>query len=1828
VSGGVLNESGDRVREQIRAWARELIDLTRRNRSLYYRPTKRSTLEIISPASDAIFRLLMEEDSLTFFRPPPMIDDRPWSVADGMALAGPTELVSTRTDEQDLERTIKSLARQAELDAMDRGVQTLYAAFGMLEWRESSGDDGRVRSPLVYVPVHLTRSSPRDPFLLQAAPEDVLLNPSLVVKLASDFGIDLRPAVEAAAEAEALDDVVELVKSLVSGRGWTVAASTVLTRSTFHKESMYRDLLDNIEVIAEHPLVRSLAGDASATDAITMSELPEEQDIDDVSPPEQARTILDADASQRRAIAAAQLGTSFVMDGPPGTGKSQTIANMVAELIASGKTVLFVSEKAAALDVVASRLRGRGIDDFVLELHSHKASRKEVVQQLDRSLRHHVTARPRLSRTDLGRAKDRRLELTGYATAVNEVRIPLGLTVSWVAGRLAQLATVPALPAPGSLGRELDDGQFDALLQRAERLGRVWQPVEDADFVWRGFVGDRLRLGEREQLLAGLEAALNANAQLRDAADELAYELGLDAVEDRATVDRLLRVSDHLKEQPGTPIDWWTRPDLAPAAVRLDELGASLGQLARLDATLGARYPSEVPATAPLAASELRRLGADLVRAAPGYRPELSVPLSRATAVKRQVDELGLLIARIEHDAAYVYAAIGAPATRRTLEEIRRVATVASRSGEAVRPEPGWLDPGIAGRVQAAVELLRPLQQQYEGQLQELNQTFTEEVLELDLTTIRVRVEQASGLRKLARPYREAKAALRPVTRSGRVDRSVLDQVQEAAATQTTRQQLDQQERLHKDVLGSYYATHATDTDAVEQALSLLTSVIEELQAIGDPAAVAAQFAGSGPADHDLARIAARLLEDVEAVLASGPQLQPFDPGGLPERSPEDLATWLGSIDPPMTTFLSLLRALEAPRREPASLSEYTDDVHDMEKVRHIRDALASAETEDRQLLGEWYQGERTDAVSACEALNWTRELRDLLGGPASARQIDNCHRPAGQLPDDDLVREAITGATKARAEVLDRFDAERREHLSNAMDSGFDLEAELLGELSDRVDDIDIWCEHQMLVGELELAGLHDTVEEARRTELAAGDVAPALERAILAAWIDDTIGADRRLATIRASERDAIVEEFAELDERILNDAAERVISECNAFRPRTNLGGAATIQREAQKKRKHMPVRRLLEESVDIATAIKPCFMMSPLSVSQFLPSEWRFDVVIFDEASQITPADAINCIYRGEQLVIAGDDRQLPPTSFFEASMDDDDGYEEDQFDQFESVLGLCKGTELLHALPLRWHYRSRHEDLITFSNYRFYDGQLITYPGAETSRPDLGVALHVVDGIYRRGGRRDNPAEAEFIAERVLFHAREHPNLTVGVVALSSAQAETVEDIIDRKRAQHPELDEYFAADRLDGFFVKNLENVQGDERDIILLSIGYGPDEAGKFTMNFGPINREGGERRLNVAITRARQRVEVVASFSPEQMRPGDSKSRGLHELQRYLEYLRTGHTALAVDLSGSLGDVESPFEDEVMRTVSGWGYDVVPQVGSAGYRVDLGVRDPDNPGRYTLGIECDGAAYHSTRVARDRDRLRQQVLEGLGWTLHRVWGPSWYRHRASAEAELREALDAALAGSKRPPRRQAAKVGPAREVEAVDLSALPPWATHYDVATVKPTTKERADSPRGLAEMHGLVGQIVRIESPVHREVVGRRIATAFGHTLTRRTQAAVDAALTSLAGRGTLEQEGDIVRCSLNVQVRVPREGDQATRREAKHLPPPEAEAAVFYLLRDAHVTGRDELLDAVKRLFGWARMGPQIEALLTGALETLMEAGRIEETADGRLRAAAP
>ncbi len=649
-------------------------------------------------------------------------------------------------------------------------------------------------------------------------------------------------------------------------------------------------------------------------------------------------------------------------------------------------------------------------------------------------------------------------------------------------------------------------------------------------------------------------------------------------------------------------------------------------------------------------------------------------------------------------------------------------------------------------------------------------------------------------------------------------------------------------------------------------------------------------------------------------------------------------------------------------------------------------------------------------------------------------------------------------------------------------------------------------------LVEALRNSGFAEIVKIANDWPEANQFLSEVLKQAWYGAQVETAMRERPILASFSSDVHQHIVERFKELDRLSLKYNKARVAYEHWRHLPKDGLavGQLGVLKKEFAKKKGHLPIRKLMEDALNPIRAIKPIFMMSPLSVAKFLPPERvHFDWVVFDEASQVKPVDAFGAIIRGKQTVIVGDDCQLPPTDFFNKQVEtNDENVEENLVKDIDSILDLFDAKGAPQRM-LRWHYRSRHESLIAVSNDEFYN-ELELFPSPDALKEEVGLIYHHhPDTVFDSGGSRKNREEARIIAKRVIEHARSQPHLTLGVATFSASQMTAIQDQLETVRLEtlrrgDPSCETFFNAHPQEPFFVKNLENVQGDERDVILISVGYGRDANGHLTMNFGPLNHDGGERRLNVLITRARRRCEVFTNLTADDIDLSHTDARGVKVLKRYLKYADTGELD---DMPGPTGrEADSPFEKEVAYSLRKVGYQIEHQVGSAGYFIDVGVKDPERPGRYLLGIECDGATYHSAQSARDRDRLRQQVLEGLGWRIHRIWSTDWFRN---PDRELRKAAEAIEAAKVHVPPSESFPENNGPDSDE-DKKVLEIKSDIPEPSKEQPKYKlaEPVISTNGLDlyavspfVMANWIRDIVEIESPVHLNEVAKRIATAVG-------------------------------------------------------------------------------------------------------------------------------
>jgi very-short-patch-repair endonuclease len=604
----------------------------------------------------------------------------------------------------------------------------------------------------------------------------------------------------------------------------------------------------------------------------------------------------------------------------------------------------------------------------------------------------------------------------------------------------------------------------------------------------------------------------------------------------------------------------------------------------------------------------------------------------------------------------------------------------------------------------------------------------------------------------------------------------------------------------------------------------------------------------------------------------------------------------------------------------------------------------------------------------------------------------------------------------------------------AETLSTGWPLESTPLANLSEwlaaRTQDanrIHEWLQFREVRQQMHQAGVAPLLSEVLEGKLAPEEAAEAFHTRFLSLWRDAVYEQVPALRQFSTDHHERLIQQFRDLDRRAIRATAGRIrwLQLSRKDRPRVTTfeppssSELGRLLREVHKKRRHLPLRKLFAALPNLLLQLKPCVMMSPLAVSTYFENpDICFDLVIFDEASQVRPHDAIGAIYRGRSLVVAGDQKQLPPTSFFERVLEDGDAASEDQetaLEDFESILDVCC-TLGLPRRRLRWHYRSRREGLIAFSNQYVYDNELVTFPSVHDVAGNPAIAFeYVPDGRWKAGASGGfNAVEARRTAELVLDHFRQHPDESLGVIAFSQRQQMRILDELERLRHNHPDLEEFFREGRDEPFFVKNLENVQGDERDVLILGIGYGPDETGRVSMRFGPLNQQGGERRLNVAVTRARRRMVVVSSLRAQDIDLSRTSALGVKLLRTYLDYAERGTEALRGAITG-VGDrpFDSPFEQEVYQELTRRGLTVHRQVGCSSFRVDLAIVDPQAPGRYLLGVECDGATYHSAATARDRDRLRQEVLESLGWRICRIWSTDWLRDRAGQVQRVLAALE-----------------------------------------------------------------------------------------------------------------------------------------------------------------------------------------------------------------------
>lgn len=881
---------------------------------------------------------------------------------------------------------------------------------------------------------------------------------------------------------------------------------------------------------------------------------------------------------------------------------------------------------------------------------------------------------------------------------------------------------------------------------------------------------------------------------------------------------------------------------------------------------------------------------------------------------------------------------------------------------------------------------------------------------------------------------------------------------------------------------------------------------------------------------------------------------------------------------------------------EKASLADIADHMRSLTELYRTIQAGDDGQERCALLFSDLYVDWNTD---------WEGVLRDL-------KQWNTCltrypeiktniavYRPIIAAVDRDDY-EIWAGRTIAVVSAWQESSAEIETYFEDSAFSGLTLSEreERLADAFDHMEYLDQWLRYALNRNKIEEIGLSDVVSAFETNHIPPLLYGPAYEKAFLTAWINEALMDKPELIQFDAREADNAIDSYRRLSDDFLKINRVRLRAALIDRVPRQEAGGEmAILKKELSKKARIMPLRKLFRQIPYLLMKLKPCLMMSPLSVSYFLDSDfYHFDLIIFDEASQIFPQDAIGAILRGDQAIIAGDTKQMPPTDFFSVEAGQEEQEDEDEISTplGDSILEEADFT--LTPQQLLWHYRSRDEQLIAFSNRHFYDGMLYTFPANTPQASDTGVEfVYVPDGVYEK---RHNDQEAKICLDLIRTHFEAHSDRSLGVVAFSEAQQSAIENLVWEARERDPAFANRLDANQVEPFFIKNLENVQGDERDTIIFSVCFSRARDGKFRYNFGPLGRAGGERRLNVAVTRAKHNVKLVASIHAEDIDLNRAKSEGAKLLRTYIDYAAHPERAWQTETP-----MEDGFVDSVAKHLEAQGYAVQRHVGCSAYKVDIAVRSRENPSQYLAAVQCDGKNYASARTACDRETIRRGMLENLNWRIINCWSAEWLTSPETAHRRLTEQLKR----KNNLPKNMAPKVVEISETTGasepvIDIPAavnkLPEYRSESDIRYRSSSYSSK------YGEFARRTMHCIRCEQPISPELLYKRMAKVWDRKMVNAfVRDRVNEQLKAL-GDDIRQVEGFYVLSGFEAP-----EARTAGDREIDQISIAELEADLSFVIRQAFGMTRQEVLTSTARLMGYQRTGSRIISRLNEALERL-------------------
>lgn len=1486
----------------------------------------------------------------------------------------------------DLSAIIKKINQENTLTLNETGSHILYLSLGFLMWKD--GNQKRL-APLLTLPVYLENSTNRGKQIhyLVLKEDDGFINMTLSEKLKSDFGFSLPEWTDNSnpeSYFQAVQQLVEYTEPKLS-----IQRRACLALLNFSKQAMYDDLdpdtWQDCGGIDNHPILQELFNPQSIeheNNAMRNEYYIDEynQEIHQTYP-----LIYDADSSQHSALIDAIAGKNLVIEGPPGTGKSQTITNLIAAFINNGKKVLFVAEKMAALNVVKDRLDKAGLGNFCLELHSNKTNKQKILSDLiSQSQKYYPNYRADLQK-EINGYEQYKNDLNQYVKNINKEYKNTQISIHRILNRVTRLSeefkSLSILPEQVAFSAS-DNANWDSvartqMLDKGKMLKTVYQQVAEQSpngnivgHYWHGLQKHTLTSSEQTILIASLNQWNESLQQLWQFKKDWQthFQVTLTA-DDEQSLQNLSKTTKQLPPRQGDELfltEWFNENALFELKQFIEIYQNHFKQLKEIetifqtDTLNNPHYFGQIDNFI----KNLKKVSLTNENSFTDYSKHyknLTILNQNIITLAQQIDEMRT---QLPNELNPLFSL-----NINNLKEWETlVHLIAQLPKELWQHRANYLDNDSLDSLLSELTPILNDAKQLHGSIDKvfkLNHLPDTDDLENDLAIL----EKGGLFRFLSSDWRMAKNEVLALSKQRTAK---INELQEELPKLIRYQELlEKANAIHKKnpLLGQIYQGINTPIEntsklrdwyqKVRQEYGLVfgerTHIGTALLSLDEKIAFGIMTLYKEQLNPIVAQIEAQLnelklvFEPIHKLCAENLHLQ----------NDHIIANLLQTLRECLTQFTPHLANAETPLIQIESANQILEDLNHSKSqwLDNIKNCEWNQYWQFSFKANEYAENQVQSALNTIKLFSTVLQNQDLIQALKQQNTAQNYDLIVEKL---NTLQTLLNNQSNCQTAFMSQGQVDKSLWLVGVHFSLSSID-EIMQKNQQAIEHADWlynWTQYLSAKNTLSQGNLDNIIQLLENKILPADKIETAIELAIFHQLQQQIFAENEFVREFNSAMHQAKIERFKNYDKNLMELQRKQIAYQAKQSVPMGigtglvgNFSELSLIQHEYSKRSRHIPIRRLFTRSAKAIQALKPCLMMSPMSVAQYLQAgSFEFDVVIMDEASQILPEFAVGALARikheGGSVVIVGDPKQLPPTNFFSTNVNTDDENDEVlAIEVSESILDTVSKHPKFHQCRLRWHYRSRHESLIAFSNHQFYNSDLVLFPSPTQESNDLGIRFHRVEGIY---GDSINIIEAAEIVKQAIDLLQNSPNESIGLVAMNSKQRDEIERQFTEQLEQNPFLQAlYDEKAKTDPIFIKNLENVQGDERDVILISMTYGPEMiGGRVYQRFGPINSTGGWRRLNVLFTRAKKRMHIFSSMSSSDVLISNESSKGVKSLQAFLHYCETGHLGTQGILTSKAPD--SDFEIAVIRALEKHGYQCEPQVGVNGFFIDIAVRNP----------------------------------------------------------------------------------------------------------------------------------------------------------------------------------------------------------------------------------------------------------------------------------------